>query len=93
MNATAPAGTTPHSIVATDILDCADTVTSIEQLGRRAIGLELDVTDRAAVGTAIDDTVKEFGRLDIVVCSAGIMPPGTMECSTEAVGSGLQDQR
>jgi 3-oxoacyl-[acyl-carrier protein] reductase len=68
-------------IVATDILDCADTVASVEQLGRRATGLELDVTDRAAVGTVIDDTVKEFGRLDIVVCSAGIMPQGTMECS------------
>ena len=70
-------------IVATDVLDCADTVSDVEQRGRRTVGVELDVRDRAAVGVAIDDTVKDFGRLDIVVCSAGIMPPGGMDCSAE----------
>ena len=70
-------------IFAADLLDCGDTVSDVVQRGRRAVGLKLDVTDRAAVDAAVHGAVKEFGRLDIVVCSAGIMPPGGMECSTD----------
>ena len=70
-------------IFATDLLDCADTVAEVEERGRRAVGLKLDVTDRAAVEAGVEGVVKEFGRLDILVCSAGIMPPGGMVSATE----------
>ncbi|MFV0524205.1 MAG: SDR family NAD(P)-dependent oxidoreductase [Acidimicrobiales bacterium] len=33
----------------------------------------LDVTDREAVGAALDAAVAEHGRLDILVCSAGVV--------------------
>ena len=34
-----------------------------------------DVTDEASIKSAIEATVARFGRLDIVVANAGIVPP------------------
>jgi len=42
-----------------------------EALGVRAMGLEVDLTDRAAAEQAVADGVDRFGRLDIAVCNAG----------------------
>lgn len=47
------------------------TVAEIETRGGEAIGLEVDVTDSAAVNHAIDQIVQRWGRLDVVVCNAG----------------------
>jgi sorbitol-6-phosphate 2-dehydrogenase len=41
--------------------------------GRRAIAVEVDVTDEAQVKDMVDDTVAEFGRVDILVSNAGIL--------------------
>ncbi|MBN1685347.1 MAG: SDR family oxidoreductase [Spirochaetales bacterium] len=40
-------------------------------LGVKAVGLEADLTDRAAAGKAVKDVVRKMGRIDIVVCNAG----------------------
>lgn len=40
-------------------------------LGVRAIGLEADLTDRAATEKAVAEVVETMGRLDVVVCNAG----------------------
>jgi len=40
-------------------------------LGVRAMGLEVDLTDRAATEKAIDEIIKELGRIDIAICNAG----------------------
>src|SRR5215217_5398114 len=44
----------------------------IEAKGRRALYVECDVSNPEAVQRAIDTTVKEFGKLDIVCANAGI---------------------
>ncbi len=50
-----------------------ETVKEIEALGQRALYLETDVTDEAAVQRAVARAVETFGRLDILVCCAGIL--------------------
>jgi 3-oxoacyl-[acyl-carrier protein] reductase len=40
-------------------------------LGVRAMGLEMDLTDRAANEKAVADIVAHLGRIDIAVCNAG----------------------
>ena len=42
-----------------------------EALGVRAMGLEVDLTDRGATERAVAEVVKKMGRIDIVVCNAG----------------------
>jgi 3-oxoacyl-[acyl-carrier protein] reductase len=51
-----------------------------QALGVRAMGLELDVTDRAATEKAIAEIVKSMGRIDIAVCNAG---GGTVKFANE----------
>ena len=40
-------------------------------LGVKAMGLEVDLTDRVAAEKAIATIVKEMGRIDIAICNAG----------------------
>jgi NAD(P)-dependent dehydrogenase (short-subunit alcohol dehydrogenase family) len=50
--------------------DAAGTVAAIEQEGRRAIMLKGDVRSRAFCQDAVNKTVAEFGKLDILVNNA-----------------------
>ncbi|MEU6742636.1 SDR family oxidoreductase [Streptosporangium sandarakinum] len=50
----------------------------------RLLTMPLDVTDRAAVLTAVASAHEHFGRLDIVVNNAGTMSSGMVEEFTEA---------
>lgn len=43
--------------------------------GENALAITADVTDRAAMRAAIEQTIAHFGRLDVVVANAGITPP------------------
>jgi NAD(P)-dependent dehydrogenase (short-subunit alcohol dehydrogenase family) len=45
-------------------------VEEVERLGRKAIGLELDVRKETAVRAVVDETLRAFGRIDIVVNNA-----------------------
>jgi NAD(P)-dependent dehydrogenase (short-subunit alcohol dehydrogenase family) len=44
----------------------------IAQNGQNAIAIPTDVSDTTAIQTAIEQTVEKFGRLDVVVASAGV---------------------
>jgi 3-oxoacyl-[acyl-carrier protein] reductase len=50
----------------------ADTRTAIEAVGGRAVAIEADVTDRAAMVAAFDATEAAFGTVTILVNNAGI---------------------
>lgn len=45
----------------------------VERLGQRALWCKLDVTDESAVRALVEQTVATFGRLDILVCCAGVL--------------------
>ena len=48
-----------------------ETAEAIERLGRRALALQVDVTDSAAVDRAVDEVAAAFGHIDILVANAG----------------------
>jgi 3-oxoacyl-[acyl-carrier protein] reductase len=53
--------------------------------GRKAVGRPLDVSDEAAVTRLIDETLEEWGRIDVLVNNAGTSEPAPVwETSTES---------
>jgi SDR family mycofactocin-dependent oxidoreductase len=54
--------------------DLAETVKLVEGLDRRIVARKADVRDSEAVGAVFAEGVAEFGRVDIVLANAGIMP-------------------
>jgi 3-oxoacyl-[acyl-carrier protein] reductase len=46
-------------------------VTEIESFGGTALGFELDVADQGAVEAAVENVIKTWGRVDILVANAG----------------------
>jgi glucose 1-dehydrogenase len=44
----------------------------LQKLGRRSVALQADVSQVAAAQALVAQTVQAFGRLDILVCSAGL---------------------
>ena len=48
-------------------------VKEIEALGQKAIYIKVDIADEKAVHAVVAQTVDTFGRLDILVCCAGIL--------------------
>jgi len=46
--------------------------------GGHAVAVECDVVDRSQVQTVVDTAMKDFGRIDVVINNAGIMPLAPM---------------
>ena len=56
-------------------LQAAEVERNAQALGvDRALGLGVDVTDRAAMNRAVEATVDRFGGLDVIFANAGIAP-------------------
>ena len=51
----------------------------IRAMGRRALPLQMDMTNLGQVRRAVEDAAKEFGRLDILVNNAGLGPENAAE--------------
>ena len=57
----------------------AGIVRDIETQGGKAVAFETDVTKRETVQALIDGTVQAFGRIDVLINNAGIMPLSRIE--------------
>jgi NAD(P)-dependent dehydrogenase (short-subunit alcohol dehydrogenase family) len=55
----------------------------IGALGRRALPLQMDVSRRAEIASAVAEAIAAFGRIDVLVNNAGIGPPNPAEVVTE----------
>ena len=67
-----------------EALNAASVADEVEALGRRALGIEADVADKAAVESMLSQAVDAFGRVDILVNNAGGMlyPPPDHSAAT-----------
>ena len=59
-----------------DVLNCDQTAASVTAQGGQAEVRHLDIRDREACQEAVADIRARHGRLDILVCNAGVCPPG-----------------
>jgi NAD(P)-dependent dehydrogenase (short-subunit alcohol dehydrogenase family) len=62
-----------------DINTGGDLAKKIEALGRRALPLQMDMTQLDQVSRAVEDTASQFRRLDILVNNAGVAPENPAE--------------
>jgi SDR family mycofactocin-dependent oxidoreductase len=53
--------------------DLAETVRLVEQLDRRIVAVKADVRDLPGVQKAFNEGLAQFGRVDFVLCNAGIV--------------------
>ncbi|MCM3571016.1 SDR family NAD(P)-dependent oxidoreductase [Neobacillus mesonae] len=57
----------------------ADTVKAVEEIGGKALGVELNVTSKESCDAMVDKVLSEFGRIDILVNNAGISQKVTVQ--------------
>jgi 3-oxoacyl-[acyl-carrier protein] reductase len=68
---------------------------AIESAGGRAISLKADISNTADVERLFEETLKAFGKLDVVVNNSGIMPlspigKGDVELFDKVIGTNLR---
>ena len=61
-------------IVAADIQDLTDTTTKVQELEGEILGIHADVAVSASVEAMVHRTLEHFGRIDILVNNAAIIP-------------------
>jgi 3-oxoacyl-[acyl-carrier protein] reductase len=65
-------------VVLSDVLRTDDAVAEIQSAGGIASGHTLDITDRGACAELVQEVIDTHGRLDSIVCNAGLCPPGSV---------------
>ena len=56
-----------------DVLDGTETVNEIKQKGGKIFFQKVDVTDQSSVDNAIDEIIKQHGKIEILINNAGII--------------------
>src|ERR1700694_3574436 len=77
----APVDQVPYPMATLDELE--ETVRLIEKEGRRGLGVVGDMRDTAQVQSVVDQTLAEFGRIDILVVNHGVISYGRLEDLTD----------
>ena len=60
------------TVVAADILECADTVAHVQEAGGNAMEITVDVADARSTQAMAIQTVQRYGRIDILVNNAAV---------------------
>jgi 2-dehydro-3-deoxy-D-gluconate 5-dehydrogenase len=60
-------------LVIVDRKEPAETIATIQRMGRKALGVVADLSTFEAVGSVIREAIAAYGRLDILVNNAGII--------------------
>jgi len=60
-------------IVVCDVLETEETLNEVRKYNRKGIGIKCDVSDRVKVNQAVDTTIKDLGKVDILITSAGLL--------------------
>ena len=55
--------------------EAAKVVDSLAAAGGQALAIQADVSDAAAVRRLFDEAIRAYGRVDVLVNNAGVMPP------------------
>jgi len=63
--------------------DAADTVTMCEERGVQAFAVQADVSDFLQAQKIAKETLEKFGRIDLLVCNAGLWDGAPIEEMTE----------
>ena len=59
------------------------TVREITKLGRRAVAIQADVSRKTETLRMVEDTIRQLGGLDILVCNAGVVSLSPVETMSE----------
>jgi len=71
------------NIVVADIINGNKTVQMVKKLKRKAIFVEIDVSNKDSVENMINETIAKFKKIDILVNNAGIFRTSPTETLTE----------
>jgi NAD(P)-dependent dehydrogenase (short-subunit alcohol dehydrogenase family) len=77
--------------VAIGDVDLPAALETAAELGDSAVGLPLDVTDRASFAAFVDATEEQLGPLDVLINNAGIMPIGPFLEEDDATAQRILD--
>lgn len=54
-----------------DLAGAKQTASDVQKLGRKALAFKADITNRSEIDAVVSGTIKEFGKIDILVNCAG----------------------
>jgi 3-oxoacyl-[acyl-carrier protein] reductase len=61
------------AVACADVLDVSETTAALSAMGAKAMALACDVRDCEQVAASVKKVVHAWGRLDILVCNAGVL--------------------